>query len=91
LAAQVTLIVVEDAARPRQSPRIAIRRLLGASRLTTSGCSRLRAQASELAHVLTTDPRRLGTKSNLDNSVIANPRRMLSAMKYSLSDELNIK
>jgi hypothetical protein len=52
-------IVVEDAPRPRQSPRIAIRRLLGASRLTTSGCSRLRAQASELARVLATDPRRL--------------------------------
>jgi hypothetical protein len=42
----------------RHSRRIAIRRLLGASRLTTSGCSRLRAQASELTHVLATDPRR---------------------------------
>ncbi|PXF58016.1 MAG: hypothetical protein C4B58_08130 [Deltaproteobacteria bacterium] len=51
--------VVEDATRPRQSPRIAIRRLRGAPRLTTSGCSRLRAQASELAHVLATDPRRV--------------------------------
>jgi hypothetical protein len=29
--------VVEDASRPRQSPRIAIRRTLGAPRLTTSG------------------------------------------------------
>ena len=54
------LAVVEDASRPRQSPRIAIRRTLGAPRLTTSGCSRLRAQAGELAHVLATDPRRLG-------------------------------
>ena len=45
--------------RRRESRRIAIRRLLGASRLTTSGCSRLRAQASELAHVLATDPRQL--------------------------------
>jgi hypothetical protein len=44
--------------RRRESRRIAIRRLLGASRLTTSGCSRLRAQASELTHVLATDPRR---------------------------------
>jgi hypothetical protein len=40
--------------------RIAIRHPLGAPRLTTSGSSRLRAQASELAHVLATDPRRLG-------------------------------
>jgi hypothetical protein len=36
-----------------------IRGLLGALRLTTSGCSRLRAQANELAYVLATDPRRL--------------------------------
>jgi hypothetical protein len=50
---------VSSAALPRQSPRIAIRRTLGAPRLTTSGCSRLRAQASELAYVLATDPRRL--------------------------------
>jgi hypothetical protein len=31
--------VVEDASRPRQSLRMNIRRLLGASRLTTSECS----------------------------------------------------
>jgi hypothetical protein len=54
--------LLPDTARPRQSPRIAIRWVLGAPRLTTSGCSRLRAQASELAHVLATDPRRLAEK-----------------------------
>jgi hypothetical protein len=31
--------IVEDASRPRQSLRISIRKLLGASRLTTSECS----------------------------------------------------
>jgi hypothetical protein len=39
--------------------------LLGALRLTTSDCSRLRAQASKLAHVLATDPRRLGSQNIL--------------------------
>jgi len=41
------LIVIEDAARPRQSLRMIIRRLLGALRLTTSGfSSQSRSQAS---------------------------------------------
>jgi hypothetical protein len=50
--------VAPDASRPEQSPRITIRWVLGAPRLTTSGCRRRRAQARELAHVLATDPRR---------------------------------
>jgi hypothetical protein len=51
--------VVEDAARPRQSLRIAIRRLLGALRLTTSACSRQREKPSKLAFSLAADPQRL--------------------------------
>jgi hypothetical protein len=43
----------------QQSPRIAIRCLLGAKRLKTSECSRQRMLASKLAHPLAADPRRL--------------------------------
>ena len=59
------LFVVEDAAHPRQSPRIPIRGLLGALRLTTSECSRQRSSASKLASVLAADPRRLTTWLNI--------------------------
>ena len=45
-------LVVEDASRPRQSLRMIIRRLLGASRLTTSECSSQSRRQASLPPVL---------------------------------------
>jgi hypothetical protein len=61
----------------QQSPRITIRWVLGAPRLTTSGCSRLRVQTSKLAHVLAADPRRFGYKKQLMLQTDGQPFKIL--------------
>ena len=78
--------VVEDATRPRQSPRMTIRGLLGAPRLTTSECSRQRVQASELAHPLAADPQRVKYQDIMEPSELA--INDLTAAEQSLFDSL---